>query len=205
MQNKIDLVKEKIINASQTFKVIPKERIIVGAALVLFISFLFYQSIIVVQIRRLKALDFQFNSQRRLLDFYNQLVTNRSDLIEEKKENEKMLSRMKENFVPEEELSSYFDNFRAMVKSANIEVVALDFKPQENPGEFNGRQFSYFQILPLSVSLRGDYFSMMSLLYKLENGKSLFDIKSIRISEDALGTESVTMDIQACIYIFKKG
>ena len=204
MQDKLEIAKEKIINAAQALRIIPKERIIIGTFFVLLISFLFYQLIVVTQFRRLKAIDFQFNSQQQLLDAYNQLLMQKDNFIEEKRAKEVAFAQIKESFVSEEELSSYFDKFRAIVKSGNLEIVSLDFKPQENPGDFNGRQFSHFQILPLSVSVRGGYFSIMSLLYKLEQGKSLFDIRSIHISGGSPETEGIVMDIQASIYIFKK-
>lgn len=204
MQDKIELVKDKIFNAAQVIKLIPLERIILGAFSVLCIGLLFYQFIIAAQINRLKAIDFQFNSQKRLLDFYNNLVIDKNSIVEEKKEKERALMQIQDNFVSEDELSSYFENFRALVKSTNLEVLSLDFKPQENPREFGGRQYSYMQILPLSVSVRGEYFSIMSLLYKLEESKSFFDIVSLQIMQDNLGAGGLVMNIEASIYIFKK-
>jgi len=203
MQDKIKVIKEKI-KITQLIKGVPTERIILGIFLVLLVSFLLYQSLIAAQLIRLRAIDLQFNSQKQLADFYNQIMKQADIYVDEAKDKEDALSKIKENFISEEELSGYFDKFRSFVKSQNLEIISLDFKPPEIPQDLGGGEFEYFQRLPFDISVKGDYFSVVSLLYKLEQAKLTFDIKSIRVTPENSAGTSVVMNINACVYILMK-
>lgn len=203
MRNKIEFVKQKLKNI-KLLKGMSKEKKIIGILAVLLIGFLLYQSLIATQLLRLKAIDFQFISQKRLLDSYIQLIRHVDNLVKEAKEKENRLSRVRIRFISEEELPNYFTNFRNLVKSYNLEVISLDFKPQEVITNLGSRPLEYFQRLPLDISLRGGYFNTMFLLYKLERDAIIFDIKSIRIKQESPDSYSVLTDMKAVIYILMK-
>lgn len=130
MRDKIRDLKEKITGLKISSQRISKEKKILGGVFILLIGFLLYESLIAFQINKLKAIDFQFISQKRLLDFYSQLTKHTDVLVNEKKEKEKDFNRIKERFVNEEELSGYFSDLRAKIKSHNLKIISLDFKPQ---------------------------------------------------------------------------
>lgn len=204
MYNKIKSLKEKIIGAQILFKRISKEKRILGIFIILLIGFLLYQSLIAVQMLRLKAISFQFISQKKLIDFYNRLITQTDVLISEVKEKKTNILKIKERFIDEEELSDYFNNFRALVKSHNLEVLGLDFKPQETITDLNIKPLSYYQRLRFNVSVKGGYFNTMQLLHKLEQDSQIFDIESIHIRQGGRDSGVVIMDMEAAIYILMK-
>lgn len=203
MRDKIEIIKEKLKNI-QIFRGLPKEKKIIGVLTVLLLGFLLYQSLIATQLLRLKAIDFQFISQKRLLDFYAQLVRHVDTLINETKEKERNLSKIKIRFISEEELPDYFTNFRNLVKSHNLEVLSLDFKPQEAIADLERKPLEYFQRLPLDISIKGGYFNVVLLLYKLERDNAIFDIKSIHIRGENPDSYTVLMEMKAVIYILMK-
>lgn len=182
----------------------PREKLILGIVLILFIGFLLYQSLIAMQIVRLKAIDFQFTSQKKLLDFYSRIMKQINVLMSEAKEEEGRLAQIKEKFVEEAELSNYFSNFRALVKSYNLSVASLDFKPQEAIEGLNKKPLAYYQRLPLKVSLRGSYFNIMFLLYNLERASPIFDIQSMRIGSESPDSYEIVIDMEAAIYILMR-
>ena len=204
MYDKIKILKGKIKGPQILFKKIPKEKKIFGILLVLLIGFLLYQSFIAIQILKLKAIDFQFTSQKKLIDFYNQIIKDTNILNNELAEKEKDFAQIRQGFVDEEELSNYFADFRALVKAHNLQVASLDFQPQENITDLNRKPLTYYQRLRFSVSLKGDYFNLMSLLYKLEQGSSIFKINLVHIKQESAGPSDLIMDMEAAIYILMK-
>lgn len=200
MQNKIEILKQKLRN-KRIFKGVSKEKRILGILIVLLIGFLLYQSLIVTQLLRLKAVDFQFMSFKKLINFYSWLMKHTDVLINEAKEKEIDIARIRKRFISEEELPNYFTNFRNRVKSHNLGLVSLDFKPQEPVRDLSGKLLEYFQKLPLDISIKGSFFNIMSLLYKFERDVAIFDIKSIRIRSVSPDSYEVLMDVKATIYI----
>ena len=203
MQEKIEIIIRRLINR-QIFRGISKEKRIIGILLVLLTGFLLYQSLLATQLLRLKAIDFQFISQKRLLNFYSRLEGNTNVLISQAKEKEMNLARIKEKFVSEEELPNYFTNFRDIVKAHNLKIISLDFKPQEGVADLGGKSLKYFQRLPLDISLKGGYSNLMFLLYKLERGSPLFEIKAIHLKQESPDSYEILMDMKAAIYILVK-
>jgi len=204
MRDKIAIIKEKIKDF-KFVKQVPKERIIVGALLILLAGFLLYRSLIAVHVLRLKAVEFQFKSQKELSDFYRGLMEDENAFVNLTKKREEAFEKIKERFISEGELSNYFDDFRAIVESYDLEVQNLDFNPQEVIMGRDKKQFSVFRSLSFEASLKGGYFDALSLLYKLEHNKHIFDIESIYISNVAPESSIVTMEMKVKIYILLKG
>lgn len=203
MQDKIEIIKQKL-KEKQFFKGVSKEKRITGILMVLLIGFLLYQSLLANQLTRLRAIDFQFICQKRLLDFYCRLMKHTDVLVNEAREKEMNLARIKTKFISEDELPNYFANFRNLVKSHNLTTISLDFKPQETVENLNGKLLKYFQRLPLDISLKGGYFNLMFLLHKLEQSSPIFEIKSIRLKQESPDSFEVLMDMEAAIYILMK-
>jgi Tfp pilus assembly protein PilO len=204
MRDKIRDLKEKITGLKISSQRISKEKKILGGVFILLIGFLLYESLIAFQINKLKAIDFQFISQKRLLDFYSQLTKHTDVLVNEKKEKEKDFNRIKERFVNEEELSGYFSDLRAKIKSHNLKIISLDFKPQENIAESEGEALNYYRRLPIDLSVGGNYFNTMSFLYRFEQDNPIFHIKSISIKQENPDSYEVVAQIRAFIYISLK-
>ena len=168
--------------------------------LVLAVLFL-YGALIETQLKRLRAIDFKFNAQKKLADFYGNLSKDEGRLFRATKEKEGDFSKLKGSFILEEELPDHFVNFRSLVKLHNLEVASLDFKPNDS----SKARFGYFQELSFNASIKGSYFNIMSLLQKLEENKPALEIGSVHIYKDSEHDYSVGMDIQATIYVLKKG
>jgi hypothetical protein len=197
------ILKNKIESIRLAFKSAPKERVFLGLFLVLSIGFVLYQSLIIFQIKKLKAVDFQFLSQKKLLDFYEQIMENADVLKKEFKEAENAFRLKKERFVDEEDLPNYFNYFRELAKSHGLKVSALDFKPQEALSDSEGRPLTYYQKLRFYVSLKGSYFDAIRLLYELEYvNPKIFDIQSVRIKKENGESRQVLTDIDVVVYIF---
>jgi len=201
MQDIIVILQRSFKEIKVSFSRIPNQRKILGVAGILLAGFLLYQSLIEIHLLRLKAANLQFISQKKLIDCYKRLIKNSGVFINEAREEEKTFNQVKEGFVDEGQLPDYFTNFRNLSKSYNLQVLALEFMPQEAIAGTGQKPLAYYQKLPFVLSLKGNYFNAMSLLYKLEEGKPIFDIDSIRIRQESPDSYDVLVDINASIYI----
>ncbi len=205
MRDKIIILKDKLKVAWPLFQRLPLERRILGVLLILFIGFMLYQFLIPAHLSKLKAVDFQFVSQKKLIDFYSQIIQRTDIFKKELKEKENSLQLIKQKFVADDGLSDYFANFRELAKSHNLKVAALDFKPQEVIAGLDTQPLSYYQKINFNVSLKGGYFDTMSLVYKLEYATpEIFNIQSMHIKQEGLESQGVVTDMEATIYIFIK-
>lgn len=203
MSDKIKILKEKVKEIIVLFQRLSKEKRILGIVIILLIGFLLYDSLLAAQLLKLKAIGFQFVSEKRLLGFYNRLVKDVDTLVDEAEEREKKFSLLKENFLDEESLPSYFNQLRSQIKSHNLQVVSLDFKPQELAPSLNKKPLSYYKRLPFELALKGNYFNLMSLLYKLEESSPLLQMNSLRIKQESPDSYEVVINMKITIYILK--
>jgi len=186
-------------------KSVPKEKVFLGILLVLAIGFVLYQSLIIFQVKKLKAIDFQFLSQKKLLNFYEQITQNSENLKKELSDAESDFWLEKERFIEEADLPNYFTHFRELAKSHGLKVLALDFKPQEAIADAAGKILTHYQKLSFNVSLKGDYFDVTQLLYELEYiSPKIFDIQSLRIKLEGFNSRQVFTDIDVTVYILMR-
>lgn len=205
MRDKIIILKEKINEALILLRAVSKKNIILGIFLILAIGFLLYNSLIAVQMKRLKTIDFQFVSKKKLIDSYSQLIKQTDVLKRALKDKEKELSLAKQKFVDEKELSNYFANFRELVKSHRLKLLDLNFNPREAITDLDEEPLTYFQRLRFNASMQGGYFDVMFLLYKLEqDNPKLFDIQYINIRQESRDSPGVIIEMKAIIYILIK-
>lgn len=198
MKNKVSII------MASFFEGIPGSKLIFGAFIVSLTGFVLYQSLLAGQIEKLKRTRLEFITQKKLIDSYSRLLMSKGELADDLKLKENNFAGIKEKFIPEEELSNYFVNFRSLAKAFNLEVVNLDFKPQEPIKGKDGKQLTYFKKMSLDVSLKGGYFDAMSLFYKLEQNSLIFDKKSIRILQENPGSSVIVMEIKASVYVLMK-
>ncbi len=203
MRDKIAAIKEKI-KGLLVFEGISKEKVALGVCLVSFAGFILYNSLIAPQMRKLKTVKFQFVSQQKLMDSYNLIIENKDALVNELKLKEENFAKVKEKFISEEDLPNYFTDFRSLIKSYHLEVLSLDFSPQQIINGSDGKALNNFGKMSFDVSVTGEYFNIMLLLYELEQTNSIFDKKSVAISQEGLDPSIVIMDIKAVIYILIK-
>lgn len=203
MLDKLIYVKEKLKHLMSLLKVLPKEKIILGVLSVCLIAFLLYESLIAVQLLRLKALDFQFVSKKKLLDSYGLLMEQSDFLTNALRKEEGEFAGLKERFVDKEELSGYFANLRSQINSLNLQVLSINLTPQKDEAVSAGEGFSRFQELPFEISFKGGYFNMMSLILKLEEGSPIFDIESIDIRQQDGDYQQVVAEIKVKIFLLK--
>jgi len=198
------MINKEEIKVIPFFEGVPKERLVLGMFIVLLTGFILYQSLIPDQIRKLKTISFEFNSRNKLMACYGQLLMNKDTLVEDLKLKENNFSRTKEKFILQDELSNYFADFRVLVKSCNLEVVTLDFKPREAIKGKDGKPLINFKKMSFDVSVKGGYFDAMTLFYKLEQSGFIFDKKSVRISLENAESSVVEMEIKVSVYILIK-
>jgi len=184
---------------------LPKQVKSIGAFLIILSAFLLYESLLSGQLLKLKALRQELISKKKLFLRYEELVKNDQAIEKEMRDTQERLLRMGSNFVPEQELSRYFASFRELVKSHNLQVVSLDFKPQEDIQASDDKKLSHFQILPFSFSLKGNYFDTMLLLYKLQQTNLLLGIESIRLQQENENSYNVETEAEARIAVLIKG
>jgi hypothetical protein len=204
MQNYIKVVQrffEQTHKAPEVFKAISREKKIIGVVVIVLSIFLLYQSLLSDRLMKIKALNFRLASQTKLLDYYVDLQKNSEVFLKRVTDLEASLADVKKKFVLADELSTYFTNFRQLITNQNIEIISLDFLPQEGIKDDQGNWLQYFLKQPFDVSMKGDYLSIMTLLYKLEAGSTLFDIVSINLRSEGSDSYNVVMDIKAAVYI----
>ena len=203
MYNKIKIL-QQLLRIKQIFQSVSRDKKILGGLVVFLTGFLLYQSLLTNQLMRLKAKEFQWRSQAKLFRYYAQLEKNIEALVGEVQEEGKALAGVKEMFVADDALSSYFADFRNLVKSHKLEILSLDFKAQESIKSPEGLWLEYFLKQPFDVSVKGNYFNIMFLLYKIERGKPLFGIQSVHIRQEGPQSYDVVMDMRAAIYVLNE-
>jgi len=194
MQDKIKFLKDKLKEAQLYLRGINWQGKALGVFLITGITFLLYQSLISSQLDRLKAIESQWYSKKKLMVFYDRLMHNDTQLISELKDNEKNISQLKEKFVAESDLANYFGGLRERIKSQGLQILFLDFKPREQISQ-------YYQRIPFSISLKGDYYDLMSLLHNLGENKPIFEIKSFSLKRQDGQSYELAMNMDAAIYI----
>ena len=197
------MAKITLKNIRSALKNAPKEKVLMGFLLMLSLIFVLYQSLIMVQIKRLKAVDLYFLSQKKLLDFYDRIMENADTLKKELGKAENSFAIKKEKFIDAQDLPNYFTHFRELAKSHGLKILTLDFKPQEDITDSGGQTLTYFQKLRFSTSLEGDYFAALRLIYELEYlSPKIFDIQSLEIKQTNPQSREVTTDLDVIVYIF---
>jgi Tfp pilus assembly protein PilO len=194
MQAKMNLLKDKLKEIRAYSQGVTRQRKILGVFLILFVGFLLYQSLISSQLARLKAVNTQWRSKKKLMVFYDRLMLNDTELINELKENENNINQLKEKFVAESDLTNYFGGLREQVKSQGLGILSLDFKARQPVSQ-------YYQQIPFNISLKGDYYDLMSLLHNLGANKPIFEIKSVNLKRQDGQSYDLTMNMDAAIYI----
>ncbi len=207
MQNIIRIIKETLdINwIYQEFRFgISREKKIIGIAISLLAGFLLYQSMLANQFSKLESKSFQLKSKSSLLNFYEKIETDVDSLI--KKANAKAidLAETKKDFVSEDGLPIYFDNFRSRVKSLGLELLSLDIEPKEEILGRDRKPLEFFQKQPLNISVKGDYSNVMLLLYQLERDNPLFYIYFLSVTQSDTSSFDVIMALKEDIYILEK-
>ncbi len=184
---------------------LPKQVKTIGAFLIILSAFLLYESLLSGQLLKLKALRQELISKKKLFLRYDELVKNDQAIEKEMQDTQERLSRMRSNFVSEQELSKYFASFRELVKSYNLQIISLDFKPQEEIQASADKKLAHFQVLPFSFSLKGNYFDTMLLLYKLQQTNPLLDIESMRLQQGDENSYNIETEAKAKIAVLVKG
>ncbi len=188
-----------------TLKNIPKERLFLGILSILSVGFIFYQSTIIFQIKKLKAVDLKYISQKKLADYYGQIAENANALKVEYEDAQKSFLKIKERFISEEDLPNYFTHFRELAKSHNLKVLELEFQPQEPVLDNKNNPLTYFQKLRFNASLKGDYLDAMRLLDELEYvSPKIFQLQKVHIKQQDYQSRQVVTDIDVIVYIFNE-
>lgn len=195
-------LKNSIKSMRLAFKCTPKEKVLLWLIIILSLGFILYHFLIVFQIKKLKAVDLYFLSQKKLTDFYEQIMQNADLFKKELGDTQEAFRLTKEKFINAEDLPNYFTHFRELAKSHGLTVLALDFKPQEAISDPQGKPLTYFQRLHFNVSLKGDYFESMRLIYELEYlSPNIFDIQTLHIKQQDTESQEVVSDLDVMVYI----
>lgn len=197
------IFKNKMRDFRSVFKDLPREKMLLWLIVLLSAGFILYQSLIIFQVKKLRAVDLYFLSQKKLLDFYAEIMENAKALKKELAEAENSFQIKRDKFVEEQELPNYFTHFRELVKAHQLKILALDFKPQEVILDGQQNALTYYNKLSFNVSLQGDYFDLMRLLYELEYvSPKIFDIQSLRIKQEIPQSRQVISEMDVKVYIF---
>lgn len=201
MPDKIIILKDKINSARLMLKQVPRDRIIIVSVILVFVCLLIYHSLALIQERNLKSMSIQFSSQKKRLDYYTQIIKH-ADLLEKQLvEAEKKYETAKSEFLEEEELSVYFDDIRRQAQARRLVVLALDFSPQPKAAEAGSSAFAFHKRNAINISLRGNYYDVISFLHHLEyENPKIFDIDSAQIRR-SIEADEIFLDIKGAIYV----
>jgi Tfp pilus assembly protein PilO len=199
-------IKEIILSIFKVnpFKIIPKKRIIIGIILLVGIALLLFQSLLGPRLLQLKALRFLSFSQKRLLECKETITQNPTILLKTMEDTKSQFTELKSKFIVEKDLPSFFDDLRELVNKTGSHLVSLDLKPLVPIRDFALAEDrpAYYQRLPLTMALSGDYISNLLLINKLEEDPRLIEIKNIKLSASGEGSK-VTMDLELDFYVIK--
>lgn len=197
IKNKID----GLLEYSQLFSGISREKIILGAAVLFLLAILLYQSLVSTQLTRLSSRRVQLKSKQGLISFYKSVEMNMDTLEKNARLKEKELSEIKNRFISKDDLSKYSADLRGLVKSFDLRLLSLDFSSPQKITVSGGKESRYFLKQQLVVAVEGDFRKVMLFLYRLESGSPLLDIDSLSIRRSDNESYNTILDLKGAVYI----
>ena len=181
----------------RSFKIISRQKIILGIIFIVALSLLLYQSLLSVQLVIAKALEFRLLSQERLITYQRKVIRDPQLLIDKIEKTKNKLAGLEKRFIPEERLTKFFDDLKGLVSNTDNRLLSLDIMPAINNGTY--------EKLPFIISLRGYYVDIVSFLNKLEGYPRLIDIKDIKIQPVGMAERSseIMMSLEAEAFAIK--
>ena len=181
----------------RSFKIISRQKIILGIIFIVALSLLLYQSLLSVQLVRAKALEFRLLSQERLIAYQRKVIRDPQLLIDKIEKTKNKLAGLEKRFIPEQRLTKFFDDLKGLVSNTDNRLLSLDIMPAINNGTY--------EKLPFIISLRGYYVDIVSFLNKLEGYPRLIDIKDIKIQPVGVAERSseIMMSLEAGAFAIK--
>jgi Tfp pilus assembly protein PilO len=190
-------------------RLIPKQRIAIGALLLLGAALLLHHSLLSRQILRLKTTRMEVSSQRKLLQRKQNISQDPGVLLKQIKEIENQFNQLKEKFINEDGLPDFFDSIREYANRTKNELISLDLKSLRplNEEELAGKEIqglSHYQILPFTIAIEGDYVGALLFFNKLEEEPYLLEVNNIRIESDKKNPAQVVLDAGFSLYVAKE-
>jgi len=181
----------------RSFKIISRQKIILGIIFIVALSLLLYQSLLSVQLVRAKALEFRLLSQERLIAYQRKVIRDPQLLIDKIEKTKNKLAGLEKRFIPEQRLTKFFDDLKGLASNTDNRLLSLDIMPAINNGTY--------EKLPFIISLRGYYVDIVSFLNKLEGYPRLIDIKDIKIQPVGVAERSseIMMSLEAGAFAIK--
>ncbi|RKY32167.1 MAG: hypothetical protein DRP74_03155 [Candidatus Omnitrophota bacterium] len=205
---------KKIINFVSNFLsktplgLIPRERIVIGALLLLGTALLLHQSLLGRKIQKLKSVKMEVGSQKKLLQQKQNISQNPGILLKQIKEIERQYNQLKEKFINEQDLSDFFDTVRQDVKRTNNKLISLELQSlrplnQEELSDKGMQGLRYHQILPFTITLEGDYVGTLLFMHNLEEQPCLLELNNFKINSDSKNPAQVLLEMNFNLYVTK--
>ncbi|OGX15060.1 MAG: hypothetical protein A2166_06485 [Omnitrophica WOR_2 bacterium RBG_13_41_10] len=179
----------------RSMKIISRQKIILAVILLTGLSLLLYQSLLSMQLVKVKALEFNLLSQKKLAN-YQHLILKEPKLLTDKIEIMKdRLHHLEQNFILAEETTKFFDDIKGLVSITDNRLVSLDKKP--------ALPFGIYKKVPFVISASGYYTDIVLFINKLEHYPRLIDTRDIKIEaiETQKRTCELVMELKAEVFL----
>jgi Tfp pilus assembly protein PilO len=168
------------------------------AAAVLLASLVLFHFTVRAQIKRLKAIKFQIESQEKLLKVRTR-QTKRLDILRENLSlMNDYLSETQLCFIDEASSSKFFQSIRKTVSDYDCDLINLAVREKEDIEEpdakGSGGITEGYQKLPVELSFSGSYTNVIAVIFELMEQPQLIELSDFDISAENL---KETGDIQA--------
>lgn len=180
-----------------SFKILSRQKIILGIALLLGLSALLYQSLVALQVTNSKAAGFYLSAQMKLATHQQKIMQDPQTLLAKIEEKWGRLNNLEKRFIPEQEEGEFFNSLKDLIGRTENHLVSLDIKPSVS------MEASYDR-LPFSLSVKGHYVDAILLLNKLEIHQQLIGINDIKIQPTPEKSSEVVMILEAESYVVKQ-
>lgn len=180
---------------SRPFKVMSRQKILLGAALLLGLSLLLYQSLLAPQLMRSKIMGRCLLAQKRLAAYQQRIIKDPQILLSKIDQMKDRLKNLEKRFIKAQELPQTWDDLKNLIGKTENYLFALDIKPAVSVGSY--------EKLPFSLTVKGYYVDTILLLNKLEGYPRLIDIKDIKIQPSAERPYDVLMSLVAELFVVK--
>jgi Tfp pilus assembly protein PilO len=190
-------IRDIIFSALKTppFKVMSRQKILLGIALLLGLGLLLYQSLLALQLTTSKAMGFYLRSQRRLTAYQEKIIQDPQILLSKIENKWNQLNRLEKRFIPEQRVQQLFDDLKDLIDRTENHLVSLDIRPPVSLGVYQG--------FPFVILVKGHYADVILLLNKFELYPYLIDIKEIKIQPTGGKLSEVTMSLEAEAFAIK--
>lgn len=182
-------------------KLTKREQVLIYFAVIVGFLGLYYQYYLTPKILEIRNLSLELKNKRQILEQVTAL--NNKNLKESLDRQQTQLKELTMVLPEERDIEIFLFNLQQIVNDTGIKIKNLTFENQEqNQNETDNTKKEDFVIIPVNITVSGNYDEIMFFLNEIQNSKRLCNIQSFSIGKDQ-SQQNLLLTLQIFIYSMK--